>query len=200
MNDRRSYVMRARAEAVEDTRRRILLAVHDLGRENMTMEIVLADVADRAGVSVRTILRHFRNREGLFTAMLEFVSTELQHDRGTPATGDERSAVSGQFDEYEDNGDFVITMLGRENTDPTVRRMTDRGRVMHRDWVRSVFGPRVPPGRPVEDVIDLPVVATDVYTWKLLRRDRGLDRAEAEQRVRRLVTMLTADDAPEIET
>ena len=80
------------------------------------MEIVLADVAARAGVSVRTVLRHFGNREGLFTAMLEFVSTELLHERGTPAAGDLPSAVSGLFDEYEDIGDFVIVMLGQENT------------------------------------------------------------------------------------
>jgi len=31
------------------------------------------------------------------------------------------------------------------------------------------------------------VAATDVYVWKLLRRDQGLDRAAAEHVVRRLV-------------
>jgi hypothetical protein len=31
------------------------------------------------------------------------------------------------------------------------------------------------------------VVATDVYTWKLLRRDRRLGRQRTEERIRRLV-------------
>jgi hypothetical protein len=35
--------------------------------------------------------------------------------------------------------------------------------------------------------VDLLVVATDVYAWKLLRRDRGLSRNQTTERVRRLV-------------
>jgi hypothetical protein len=34
------------------------------------------------------------------------------------------------------------------------------------------------------------VVATDVYTWKLLRRDRGLDQATVEARVRQLIASI----------
>lgn len=190
MKDRRTYVMRARADSVEDTRRRILFAVRDLGMETMTLEIVLADVADRAGVSVRTVLRHFGSRDGLFEATLEFVGEQLLRDRGTPPTGDVPAAVATLYDEYERAGDFMITMLGQENTVPNVRRMTDIGRVLHRDWVRTVFGPLVPPDRSVDEVLDLLVVATDVYTWKLLRRDRGLDRADAEHRVHQLLSAL----------
>jgi len=31
------------------------------------------------------------------------------------------------------------------------------------------------------------VAVTDVYTWKLLRRDRGLGRAQAETAIRELL-------------
>jgi hypothetical protein len=31
------------------------------------------------------------------------------------------------------------------------------------------------------------VIATDVYTWKILRRDRGLSRKVVERRMQRLV-------------
>jgi hypothetical protein len=37
------------------------------------------------------------------------------------------------------------------------------------------------------------VVATDVYTWKLLRRDRKLTRAQVEERLLRLITAITGD-------
>ena len=38
---------------------------------------------------------------------------------------------------------------------------------------------------------DIPVAATDVYVWKLLRGDRGVGRAAAEAVVRRLVEGIT---------
>ena len=38
--------------------------------------------------------------------------------------------------------------------------------------------------------VDLLVVATDVYTWKQLRRDRGLDRGTTTQRIHELVAAL----------
>jgi AcrR family transcriptional regulator len=190
MEDKRDYVMRARAVAVEETRRRILGAVRDLALERESVEIVLADVADRAGVTVRTVLRQFGSREGLFAAALEAVVGEVERDRGTP--GDVGGAVAALVEEYEGVGDWMITMLGREGADSTVRRMTDRGRAMHRDWVRDVFAPVLPGDRPADEVVDLLVVATDLYTWKLLRRDRGLGRAEVEQRMRALVDAVLA--------
>ena len=185
--------MRARAAAVEDTRRRILQAVWELGRESMSVEIVLADVAERAGVTVRTVLRHFGSRDGLFAAALEYVQTELLRAREVPTGDDTGSAVSALFDEYEDLGDWVITMLGQENTVPEVRQITDRGRAMHRDWVQQAFRPSRRGDQLAEEQVDLLVVATDVYTWKLLRRDRGLDRTTAERRVETLVHAVLAD-------
>jgi len=47
-----------------------------------------------------------------------------------------------------------------------------------------------------EELTDLLVVATDVYTWKLLRRDRGLDRPTAEARVRHLIVAVLAHGVP----
>jgi hypothetical protein len=37
-------------------------------------------------------------------------------------------------------------------------------------------------------------VATDVYTWKQLRRDRGLDRSTTTQRIHDLVTALITQE------
>ena len=74
-------------------------------------------------------------------------------------------------------------MLGQEAVDEQVRRLTDIGRRMHRDWVRTVFADAA----DREDVVDLLVVATDVYTWKLLRRDRGHSRAATEKQMKALV-------------
>jgi hypothetical protein len=50
------------------------------------------------------------------------------------------------------------------------------------------LGAHPPAGR--DALLDLLVVATDVYTWKLLRRDRRLSRRPAESRVRQLVEQI----------
>ena len=51
--------MTKRSIAVAKTQGRILQAVLELATEKLTVEIVLADVAQRSGVTVQTILRHF---------------------------------------------------------------------------------------------------------------------------------------------
>jgi hypothetical protein len=65
---------------------------------------------------------------------------------------------------------------------------------MHRAWVAEVFAGALdgldPAGR--DELVDLLVVATDVYAWKLLRRDRGLSRAQTEHRIHTLVSAVLA--------
>jgi hypothetical protein len=66
-------------------------------------------------------------------------------------------------------------------------RITRQGKAMHRAWVVEVFAPFLAAADDPEALTDLLVVATDVYAWKLLRRDRGLSRERTESRMRRLV-------------
>lgn len=193
MKTKRTYVMRARAEAAAQTRRRILRATLELTFEKMSLEIVLDDVAQRAEVSVQTILRHFGSRDGLFDALEEFAKEEIGQERTTPA-GDPDAAVRVIFDHYELRGDAVMRMLAQEHWDERTRRISELGRQQHRNWVAEVFAPQLR-ARPAEDreaLTDLLVVATDVYTWKLLRRDRNLAHGDAEARVRQLIAALLA--------
>jgi AcrR family transcriptional regulator len=193
MKSKRAYVMRARAAAAEETRRSILGATLELSHEKMSLEIVLADIARRAGVSVQTILRHFGSRDGLFDAMEAFAREQITEERATPA-GDVQAAVRVLFDHYDHRGDAALRLLGQEFFDARARRITDQGRWVHREWVEAVFAPQLA-AHPVGDrqaLTDLLVVATDVYTWKLLCRDRKLDRAQAEKRVHHLINALLA--------
>src|SRR4029079_4754424 len=54
--------------------------------------------------------------------------------------------------------------------------LLDLGRRGHRTWVRWAFSPQLGRRRGAKrtQLEDLLVVATDVYTWKLLRIDRRL--------------------------
>ena len=188
MKTTRSYTMGARADAVAETRRRIMEALFELGRERMFPDISLDDVAAAAGVSVQTILRHFQSRAGLTEATMDHAIATVTEERHAPV-GDIDAAVAVIVGHYEDRGRTALLMLAQEPSDPQVAELTRRGRLMHRVWVTDVFAPFVEPRDPL---IDLLVVATDVYTWKLLRIDRRLSRAKTEQLILRMVTSLLA--------
>ncbi|MEJ7803196.1 MAG: TetR/AcrR family transcriptional regulator [Candidatus Limnocylindria bacterium] len=186
MKTTRSYTMGARAEAVAETRRRIIEALFDLGRERMFPDISLDDVADAADVSVQTILRHFKSRAGLTEATMHHAIAAVTEERHAPV-GDVDAAVAVIVGHYEDRGQTALLMLAQESSDPQVAELTRRGRAMHRAWVRDVFAPFAAPRDPL---IDLLVVATDVYTWKLLRIDRRYSRTRTEQLIHRMATSL----------
>ena len=196
MKTTRSYTMGARAEAVAETRRRIVEAFFDLGRERMFPDVSLDDVAAAAGVSVQTILRHFKSRAGLTEATMDHAIARVTEERHAPV-GDVDAAVAVIVGHYEDRGQTALLMLAQESSDPQVAELTRRGRAMHRGWVSEVFAPFAGPRDPL---IDLLVVATDVYTWKLLRLDRGHSRAHTEHLVHRMVTSLLAASGREGES
>lgn len=186
MKKTRSYTMGARAEAVAETRQRIVEALFELGRERMFPDISLDDVAVAADVSVQTILRHFKSRSGLIEATMDHAIATVTEERHAPV-GDVDAAVAVIIEHYEDRGQTALLMLAQESSDPQVAELTRRGRAMHRTWVRDVFAPFAGPRDPL---IDLLVVATDVYTWKLLRIDRRYSRARTEQLMHQMATSL----------
>jgi AcrR family transcriptional regulator len=194
MNSKRRYDMTGRSEAAAATRRRILQAGLDLAWEQLFMETTLEDVAGRARVSVKTVLRHFGSRDGLDAAIEQFAIEEIGEDRVAPV-GEVAAAVHAIFNHYERRGDGVLKMLGQELFDDGFRENMDFGRRMHREQIEEVFAPQLAERLAAdrEALIDLLVVATDVYTWKLLRRDRGLDQPTAEARVRQLIAGILSD-------
>ncbi len=77
-------------------------------------------------------------------------------------------------------------LLGQERWEPRAAEITDEGRRMHLAWVQKVFAPFLPDDADERDDAD-DRDATDVYTWKILRRDRGLSIEETARRVRRMI-------------
>jgi len=190
MKTTRTYTMGARAQAVEENRRRIVVALVALAGERPFADISLEDVATSAGVSVQTVLRQFGSKEALFARAMEQATADVVESRRTPP-GDVEAAVRTVVQHYEDRGRVALLMLGQESFDDTARRATELGKRVHREWVREAFAPAT------DDVavLDLLVVATDVYTWKLLRLDRGLSRATTQKRMLHLVTAVLAEHA-----
>ena len=192
MNTRRGYTMTARARAVESTRTSILDSLVQLSMERLLTDIGLDDVASRAGVSVQTVLRHFGSRDGLIDAALAHAQADVTEERRAPR-GDVDEALRVLLDHYEERGRGVLLLLAQEPVDPRVRQITDEGRQLHRRWVEEVFAPLLPEGTRRVEGVDLLVVATDLYAWKLLRLDRGLSRTITQQRMQHLVRAVLTD-------
>ncbi|MDT5219844.1 MAG: hypothetical protein QOF15_1949 [Mycobacterium sp.] len=179
----RRYEMRARRDATQATREAILAASLAAVEAERSLSITLGAVADRAGVTVKTVLRHFGTREGLLDATWSQVRQNTLAERTAPP-GEPAQALTVLIKHYENRGDMVLGLLAEEDNDPRARLMCSDGRALHRRWVDEVFGAELPAEPGAHDrLIDALVVATDVYSWKLLRRDRGLTIDEVRDRM-----------------
>jgi AcrR family transcriptional regulator len=190
----RRYRMQARAESTTRTRERILDAVIALSEERLSLEIVLADVAARAGVTVQTVLRHFGSRQGLFDQAQARQIVQVRAERDTPV-GDAAAAVRTIVAFYDRLGEWSLRLQAQEHSDDSIRRTVALGRRVHREWVEEVFAPHLVGRRDRNALVDLLVVATDVLTWKILRRDGGMDRSTTCKRMLRLVQAIVPESA-----
>jgi AcrR family transcriptional regulator len=175
--------MRARAEAVEATRERIARAAMERFLAEPYDDVTIASVARDAGVSHQTLLNHFESKDGLFAAAAERFSADLAASREGRATSDPESVVSLLMEQFERSGDGNVRLALLHDRIEAVRVGLEQGRANHESWLAEVFDDRLP-SDPAERRRTLAALhaATDVYTWKLLRRDLGHGR-RATQRI-----------------
>lgn len=170
----RAYRQQARAQAAEATGARILAAFRRRLCDDWYDQITLDEVARDAGVTVQTVLRRFGDKEGLLAAAWESLAQEVQARR-VVAPGDAVGAVRVIVADYEAMGDLVMRALAQEERFPALAAMNDIGRAHHRAWIETAFAPWLDglaaPQRRRR--IDALVAATDLYIWKLVRRDMG---------------------------
>jgi AcrR family transcriptional regulator len=196
---RRSYRMKARAASMEETGRRLIVAMQSIFVERPFDDITLEAVAARAGVTLQTLLRRFRSKSGLVAAAAADGKARVEAQRGEAVVGDVRGAVANLFDHYEVWGDVALRLLAQEGRFEEIARITRTGRATHRAWIARVFAPQLAccRGRAREIRRTQFEVICDVYIWKLLRLDRGLSRVEAEKTVRGIIEALCARSGAE---
>ena len=73
----RRYSSPLRAEQAEQTRVRIVQAAVDLLSEGDAGDLSMPDVAERAGVSVRTVYRSFANRDELLDGVIAWINDRM---------------------------------------------------------------------------------------------------------------------------
>jgi AcrR family transcriptional regulator len=184
--ERRPYRQTARAAAAAATRERILDVATEQFLQRYFDDVTLAGIAKEAGVTQQTVINHFASKEGLLQHAIDRYGPE--RFRREPAA----DPVEGVVADYEPGGDATIRLLALEERVPALAEVLARGRAGHRAWVEEAFADHLPPEGDAarEQSVNLHVVATDIYTWKLLRRDMGLSPAQTADAMRALVNAL----------
>jgi AcrR family transcriptional regulator len=183
--------MQARADAVEATRSRLIQSAFDAFAARLYDDVTIASVARDAGVSHQTLLNHFGSKEGLYAAMVEVAAERISETRAGAIPGDAASVVGALMDQYEAHGDANARAAALDERIPAVAAMLVRARAYHQQWLAEMFADHLPPaGAARREALAALHVATDVYTWKLLRRDLGLSRRATSDTMTRIVTAL----------
>jgi AcrR family transcriptional regulator len=188
----RPYRMAARAEAAARTARRIVEAAVALWHEGSVEAITLEAIAARAGVSARTVIRRFGSRDGVMEAAIASESARIAAERDAAPSGDLEGALEALLRHYERDGDAVLRTLALEESVDLARSIVETGRAVHREgcarWFATHLPPPDDPGYGTR--LDAFVAATDIYVWKLLRRDLARSPRETFEVIRTLVHAL----------
>ena len=195
IHGKRRYRMGVRAEAAEETRRQILEAVIGLHMERYYDQISLDDVAERAGVTVQTVLRRFGSKDRLIDAASEVARERVVRQRSEAPVGDIAVAVENLVDHYEEWGESTLRLLAQEDQVPAFRKATDTGRALHYEWVERTFAPLLAErgGEERRRLLVELIAVCDVYFWKILSRDLGLSREQTELAIREMIFALKGE-------
>jgi len=180
---KRPYRMTARAEAAEATGNAILGAARSAFGELPFEQVTLVAVAAHAGVTVQTVIRRYGSKEQLFEAVANIERERITASRAVPSDAALETALRSLVDHYERDGDFVLHLVAQEHRSTLVREAVREGRAVHREWVErhcaAVLAGTEGPER--DRLTHAAIAATDLGTWRLLRRDLALSRNETEQ-------------------
>jgi AcrR family transcriptional regulator len=189
---RRGYHMVARAQAGAALRERIVDSTERLFEETASDRFSLGDVAAGAGTTVQTVLRHFGSKDQLMQATMSRAMDRVRSERMQAPVGDIPGAVRNLVEHYEARGDMVLRWLAEEARNPFMHEILERGRAFHHEWVARTFAPQLEQvtGAGRLRRMGQLVAITDVYVWKLLRRDMQLPRQQTQAAIIELIEAL----------
>lgn len=187
--------MVARAAAAQATADRVLDVAVELFTEAPYEDVSLEEIAAQADVTKRTVLRRFGSKEALFGDAMQRAVGEMIRHRNAAPVGDVAGAVANVVGHYERWGANRLRLLAQEDRIPVVAEWAQGGREWHWGWVERIFAPRLEGlrGAARRRRVAALVALTDVYTWKLLRLDLGLSRADTERTLVELINKLEGE-------
>lgn len=186
----RAYDMTKRSDASGGTRRRIAEAALALFEERDYDDVSLNEIARAAGVSHQTVLNHCTTKAGVLLAAGELFSEKIRDLEADAVAGDVTSVVYTTCVRYEALGDANCRWAAVGSRAPEVAEGLARGRAGFQAWLEEMLGELMPgedePDERRRVLLGLHA-ALDVFTWKLLRRDLGLNQKQTEAQLTDLV-------------
>ena len=181
-SERRKYELKKRAEAMEETRRRITEAAVELHGSVGPARTTVSAVAERAGVQRHTVYRHFPTDQDLFASCSAHWGA--MHPLPDPATWtglDE--GLNELYRWYEETEDMLANILRDADL---VAGVQDA--MVPMEEVLAEAQRQLAAGRPRRKTVSAAVAhAVDFRTWQSLVRDGGLSRAQAVRLMASLV-------------
>lgn len=188
----------------ERSRERIMTALADVVAERGVSGFSVQEVADRAGVSHRTVYRHYDSREGLLDAYARWLDERLVESGGITGVEDAESLPGGSattFRLFDRLGALVealvVVSLG---TRSPVSRRDERTEEFRRALDRSGLLAHLSDA-DAELVTALIRTIASSNAWFLFRHEHGIDGQRAGRAVawalRTLIEELRAGGGPQ---
>jgi AcrR family transcriptional regulator len=175
----RTYTKVARAEAEEQTRAALIAAADEAFLSGPWEQASLESIAQTAGVTKQTLLRHFGSKDGLLEQTLRLAITQVEKQRLSAPTDDIPGAVDNLLDHYEERGGRAMRSTNLDAGGP-LAELAQMSRQFHYDWIDHAFGRWLARASSAERARLRAALITicDVQSWWILAHDIGLSRAE----------------------
>ncbi len=186
---KRPYDLRLRGERADARKLHVIEVAADLFLASSFEDVTLKDVADAAGVSLKTVVRRFGSKDELFLACAH-AAAEGEPGLRAVAPGDVRGVASALAERYETIGEVTARYAALETRFPAVAKMMKIARRGHLDWLADVFAPWL--ARDRASRLAQVFGATEIYVWRSWRVHLRLDRRTAESALRGTLEALVA--------
>jgi len=195
----RKYTQTARSDQTLARRQQILDALFALLDRGSFGEVTLQGVADEAGVSLRTVTRHFRSKEELLRQGMAEASRQEEANRLVPV-GDLDAVCTVLAGRYEEMAEWIYRMGDVELTYGWLSDWVQMARESHRDWLAETFAPWLPArAREREDRLMCLFSATEIRSWWAIRQRFGYSPKRARSVMLRQLEALTAQWGREVD-
>lgn len=183
--EKRKYVQGRRAQEAEARTARILDTCIDLFLEKPLIEISLAEIAERAGVGLQTLIRRFETKEKLVTAVLLEVAQRIGKSRAglIENPNDPQSVVDVVCAQYEQWHPYTIAHQRQEATMPILAQFNEIARGNHSAWIKLAFEEPLSalPADESRRVHARLVATTSFETWFWLNQRHELSFGETRE-------------------
>jgi AcrR family transcriptional regulator len=193
--DRRPYKQVAREQAQQRTREALLEAAIEEFYGDRWNKTSLETLAERAGVTKQTLLRHFRSKEGLLIQALVHSAAQVLDERWSAPVGDLDGVIENLLDHYDAWGMRARRIGAWQDAPSVLAKLSQAGRQLHYQWIEFAFASQLE-GLAEEAFARLRaelIVICDVQTWWILSHDLALPRGEIKTILRGMVERALAE-------